>query len=182
MIKISTCLRGACALLLAGSSLFAQAQETYIVEVVLFSQPGAQIVAGPTPDPEWDADAASLDSTTRSEIRPIDRSRYSLDEKAAQLTRQGYKVSMHKAWTQPANGSTVAVHEGEGDWIYSAQGLVSLSQERPLETEVTFWINHATAGAEPVSERLQQRRRLRLEETHYLDHQSMGMLIRVMRN
>lgn len=64
-----------------------------------------------------------------------------------------------------------------GDLLYPVQGLVSLDTD-PLSARVTLWLNHATA-AEPVSERLQTTRRLRLDETHYLDHRSLGALIRI---
>jgi hypothetical protein len=166
---------------MAGPAL---AQQSYIVEIVFFSQPGGQLVAAHSPDPDWTAGAVELESTARTDVRPIDTSRHRLEEQAAQLGRQGYRVHLHRAWTQPAGAdSGVAVEAPAVDGIVPVQGLVRLAQEQPLEVEVNFWRNHASAGDQRiVSEQLQQRRRLRLDETHYLDHQSLGMLIRVSRN
>jgi hypothetical protein len=162
----------------------ALAQESYIVEVVFFSQPGGQIAAAHSPDPDWTANAIDLANTARADVRPIDPSRHRLEQQAAQLSRQGYRVHLHRAWTQPAGADlTVAVEEPPVGGIVPVQGLVTLAQDRPLEVAVNFWRNHATGGDQRVvSEQLQQRRRLRLDETHYLDHQSLGMLVRVSRN
>lgn len=171
-------------LALAGWTGAALAQQAYIVEVVFFSQPGSQIIAAHSPDPDWTAQAVQLDSTARPDIRPVDAARHRLDEQAAQLGRQGYRVHMHRAWTQPAGTDTrVAVEAPPADGIVPVQGLITIAQEQPMEIEVNFWRNQATGGdMRVVSEQLQQRRRLRLDETHYLDHQSLGMLVRISRD
>ncbi|WP_193074151.1 CsiV family protein [Pseudomonas sp. FME51] len=172
------------ALTLLSCSALAQAQ--YLVEVVVFSQPGAQIVPGASPEHDWDWQAVSLDATTRSDVRSIDRTRYSLDSQTSKLAAKGYTIRLHRAWTQPADSDlTVALHEGgnlaapNGGSLYPVQGVISLDGD-PLTAKVTFWLNHASEGmAEPISERLQSTRRLRANEIYYLDHKSMGLLIRI---
>ncbi|MEH6388289.1 MULTISPECIES: CsiV family protein [Pseudomonas] len=171
-------------LLLFSVTSLASAQD-YIVEVVLFTQPGSGIVEGPGPELDWKSDAAELDSTTRSNVRPIDESRHRLANEARKLSAQGSRILFHKAWTQPA-GTPVAVTKGDdltGFDLYPVQGVVSLSRANTLEADVAFWVNHETSStdSQPVSERLQQSRRLRPDEVHYLDHQSLGMLIIVSR-
>ncbi|WP_150303980.1 CsiV family protein [Pseudomonas saliphila] len=171
-------------LLMCSVTSLASAQD-YIVEVVLFTQPSSRIVAGPAPELDWKADAAELDSTTRSNVRPIDDSRHRLANEARKLSAQGSRILFHQAWTQPA-GTPVAVTKGEdltGFDLYPVQGVVSLSRDNTLEANVAFWVNHEAASmdSEPVSERLKQSRRLRPDEVHYLDHQSLGMLIIVSR-
>ncbi|SDS39023.1 Peptidoglycan-binding protein, CsiV [Halopseudomonas litoralis] len=171
-------------LTLLACSALAQAQ--YLVEVLVFSQPGAQIVPGASPEYSWDQQAVSLDDTTRSDVRSIDRTRYRLDSQASKLESKGYTIRLHRAWTQPTeSGLTVALHQGNSltgsnaDPLYPVQGLISLDGE-PLTAKVTFWLNHASeAMAEPISERLQSTRRLRVNEVHYLDHNSMGLLIHI---
>jgi hypothetical protein len=184
MSKALTHILRASLLALTGWTSLALGQETYIVEVVFFSQPAGQVTAAHPPEPDWMANAIDLASTARSDVRPIDSSRHRLDQQSAQLSRQGYRVHFHRAWTQPAGADlTVAVEEPPVEGIVPVQGLVSLIQDRQLEVAVNFWRNQAAGGDQRVlSEQLQQRRRLRLDETHYLDHQSLGMLVRVSRN
>lgn len=162
----------------------AQSQNSYQVEVVIFSQPSAQLTPGTAPDYGWAEQATHLTETTRSDVRSLDSSRLALSSDASKLRSQGYKIVLHKIWTQPDNkGLAVAVHEGEEiDGLYPVQALLSLGQERLLEVDITAWINNRTQDGEFVSERIKQIRRLRLDETHYLDHQSMGMLVRISRS
>lgn len=162
----------------------AQSQNTYQVEVVIFSQPSAQLTPGTPPSYDWADQATLLSETARSDVRQLDSSRHRLSSDAGKLSSQGYKVVLHQAWTQPDDGHlVVAVHEGQDmDGVYPVQALVRLDRKRLLEVDVTAWLNSQTQNQEIVSERIKQIRRLRLDETHYLDHQSMGMLIRVSRN
>ncbi|WP_022962371.1 CsiV family protein [Halopseudomonas pelagia] len=162
----------------------AQSQNNYQVELVIFSQPSAQLTPGTAPSYGWADQATKLGETTRSDVRILDSSRHRLSSDAGKLSAQGYKVVLHQAWTQPDdNNLVIAVHEGqEMDGVYPVQALISLGRERLLEVDITAWINNQTQERELVSERIKQIRRLRLNETHYLDHQSMGMLIRISRN
>lgn len=172
---------------LLGSSLLAQAEQ-YLVELVVFTQPSAQLVPAAAPGHDWAERAVMLDDTVRSDVRSIDPTRHQLGSDASKLQSSGYQIKLHRAWTQPADDHvSVALTQGENlaavneDALYPVQGLVNLTGE-PLTARVTLWLNHATASmAEPVSERLQTTRRLRLDETHYLDHHSLGALIRVSR-
>lgn len=170
---------------LLATSLIAQAEQ-YLVELLVFSQPGAQLVPASAPGDDWSDKAVVLEETARSDIRAIDPLRHQLEGDARKLESNGYQIKLHQAWLQPADAQlNVAVRQGhtlaatQGEQLYPAQGLISLS-DNPLSAKVTLWLNHATA-AEPVSERLQVSRRLRLDETHYLDHRSLGALIRVSR-
>lgn len=162
----------------------AQSQNQYQVELVIFSQPSAQLTRGTEPAYDWADRATKLSQTTRGDVRSLDSSRHSLSSEAGKLSAQGYKVVLHKAWTQPDDKNLViAIHEGqELDGVYPVQALISLGRERLLEVDITAWINNQTRDGEIVSERIKQIRRLRLDETHYLDHQSMGMLIRISRS
>lgn len=162
----------------------AQSQNNYRVEVVIFSQPSAQLTPGTAPSYGWADSATQLSETTRSDVRSLDSSRLELSSDASKLSSQGYKVVLHRAWTQPDDRSlAVAVHEGqEMGGVYPVQALVSVGEERLLAVDITAWINNQTQDGDIVSERIKQIRRLRLNETHYLDHQSMGMLVRVSRS
>lgn len=162
----------------------AQSQNNYQVELVIFSQPSAQLTPGTAPSYGWADQATKLSETTRSDVRMLDTSRHRLSSDAGKLSAQGYKVVLHQAWIQPDDKNLlIAVHEGqEMDAVYPVQALISLGRERLLEVDITAWLNNQTQDRELISERIRQTRRLRLNETHYLDHQSMGILIRISGN
>lgn len=171
--------------LLLCASLPAKAQE-YMIELVVFGQPGAQLVPAALPDPDWADRAVLLDGGFNDQVRAVDSHRHQLEAEARKLESSGYQIKLHRAWQQPADSHlSVALHEGpalvtaDGQQLYPAQALVSLS-DTPLAARVTLWLNHPTA-ADPVSERLHVTRNLRLDQTHYLDHRSLGALIRVTR-
>ncbi|MGI3130979.1 CsiV family protein [Halopseudomonas pachastrellae] len=163
--------------------------EDYLVEVVFFGQPSAPLVQGTPPDLDWDANAIDLASTARPDVRSIDKTRYRLDEQARKLEQSGYQIYLHQAWTQPLdNDLVVALHRGQADnGIYPVQGLVRLSQDNLTELQVAFWRNRPTAelglqaATSVISEQLHQTRALRVNEVHYLDHQSLGMLVTISR-
>jgi len=172
----------------ASTFALAQSADEYLVEVVFFGQPSSPIVAGTPPDLDWADSAIKLDETARSDVRTIDPTRFQLDQDARKLEQKGYQIYLHQAWSQPLdNNLDVALSKGQADnGIYPVQGLVNLSQDKLLEIAVSFWRNRSASevqmsGASLVSENLHQRRALRLNETHYLDHQSLGMLVRVSR-
>lgn len=164
----------------------AQSASTYQIEAILFAQPSAQIT-GRTPDYTWADDAVMLEETARSDVRKLDVTQHRMDREADKLKAQGYQVLMHSAWIQPADsGLNVAVHQGEslGDH-YPVEAVVGLQRDQDsLEIEVKAWRHIPVRGqidqaGAIVSEQLHQTRRLRVDEIHYLDHQNMGMLVRV---
>jgi hypothetical protein len=96
---------------------------------------------------------------------------------------------MHNAWIQPTDSRLkVAVHQGErlGDH-FPVEAVVGLQRNQDsLTLDVKAWRHMAARDQTDqngtlVSEQLHQIRRLRLDEVHYLDHQSMGMLVKVSR-
>ncbi|MBA6418759.1 CsiV family protein [Pseudomonas sp. 5Ae-yellow] len=173
---------------LVSTMTMAQSAGEYLVEVVFFGQPSASLVMGTPPDLDWADNAVKLDETARSDVQSIDPTRFRLSQEARKLEQNGYQIYLHQAWTQPLdNDLDVALSKGEADnGIYPIQGLVNLSKDNLMEIAVSFWHNRKASdlqmsGASIVSENLHQRRPLRLNETHYLDHQSLGMLVRVSR-
>lgn len=167
----------------------AQMADTYQVEAIVFAQPSAPIGGNRTPDIQWSDDAVMLDETARSDVRRLDDTQLRLDREANKLRAQGYQILMHSAWVQPADRSMkVAVHGGEslGDH-YPVEAVVGLQRgQEAMQVDVKAW-RHTAVGAPGeatsriVSEQLNQTRRLRPDETHYLDHQGMGMLVRITR-
>lgn len=167
----------------------AQTADTYQVEAIVFAQPSAPISGNRMPEMQWADGAVMLDDTARSDVRRLDDTQRRLDREADRLKAQGYPLLMHSVWVQPADPDLkVAVHAGEslGDH-YPVEAIIGLQRgQESMQIEVKAW-RHSSVGApgastrQIVSEQLHQTRRLRLDEVHYLDHQSMGMLVRVTR-
>lgn len=166
----------------------AQSADTYQVEAIVFAQPSGAITGNRSPEPDWADNAVMLESTARSDVRRLDDTQHRMDREADKLRAQGYQILMHKAWTQPLDNSLeVAVHEGESlGEHYPVEALVGLERgQDSLVLDARAW-RHTPVGGDSqssriASEQLHQSRRIRLDEVHYLDHQSMGMLVRVTR-
>lgn len=175
-------------LIIMPSAVQAQSSENVVVEVAFFSQPSSRLLPAEPTDPDWADQALVLSETANSQVRQIDPTRHELSDEVNRLTQQGYRLHLHKAWTQPLGlGNAVAIAGGDtpaaamSEQLQRVQGLVMLDQSRGLEANVAFWLNHTAADGSVVSEKLSQTRKLRLDETHYLDHPSLGILIRVWR-
>lgn len=175
-------------LVLLAASGHAQTGDTYQVEAIVFAQPSAPVSGNRTPDMQWADDAVILDETARSDVRKLDDTQRRLGREADALRAQGYPILMHSTWVQPADSSLkVAVRGGEplGDH-HQVEAVVGLQRgPEAMQIEVKAW-RHTGVGApgdagQIVSELIHQTRRLRPDEVHYLDHQSMGMLVRVTR-
>ncbi|PZP22865.1 MULTISPECIES: CsiV family protein [Pseudomonas] len=160
-------------LLLALLAPAAFADGTYQVEVILFRQAPAVDASQPAPD-DWAAGATPLSSEAAR----------ALDSQAAKLTAgKGYQVLMHKAWQQNigATPSKVAVSAGsEQLGHFPVEGTLSLSQVRFVDVEADFWVNQFDGqNLIAASEHLKQTSRLKIGELTYLDHSSLGLLVRV---
>ena len=158
----------------------ASGAESVIVELAVFSQPSARLLPSQPAELGWDDAAVALHETANPEVRSIAPARYELSDEMQRLTQQGYTLQLHTAWTQPLGMSTpVAVTEGDNAGTARTQALVSLEQDNSLKAQIAFWLNHVAADGSLVSERLAQSRNIRLGETHYFDHPSLGALLRV---
>ncbi|GGD04296.1 CsiV family protein [Halopseudomonas salina] len=169
------------------STVQAQDAGTYQVEAIVFAQPSAPISGNRAPDYNWANDAVMLEDTARSDVRKLDVTQLRMDREADKLAANGYRILMHQAWIQPADSNLkVAIHQGEtlGEH-YPVEAVLGLERaEESMALEVKAWRHTGTRSQDGqadsiVSEKLHQSRRLRLNEVHYLDHQSMGMLVRV---
>lgn len=177
-----------CLSLLTGMAQ-AQSAENVVVEVALFSQPSARLLAAEPADLDWADSALVLTETANSQVREIDTTRHQLTDEMDRLARQGYRLHLHKAWTQPLGlGNPIAVSSDDeaastpgADALPRVQGLVAVKRDQGLEADVSFWLNQGAADGSLVTEKLRQTRKVRLDETHYLDHPSLGVMIRVWR-
>lgn len=163
-------------LLLALLAPAAFAEGLYQVELILFRQAGEPVPASqPAPD-DWAVDALPLAAESERGT--------ALNAEAAKLSpANGYRVLLHKAWAQNlgAAPSKIALSSGqEQDGHFPVEGTLSLTQVRNVDVEADLWINQFDAdGLLSGSERLKQSSRLKNGELTYLDHSSLGLLIKV---
>ncbi|UTW08415.1 CsiV family protein [Pseudomonas benzenivorans] len=148
----------------------------YQVEVIVFRQSGEPVPASqPAPD-DWAQGALPIDVGGERAT--------ALNSEAAKLkAANGYQVLLHKAWSQNLSGSASRVAlstGGEQFGHFPVEGTLSLKQARFIDVEADLWVNQFDAsGLLQGSERIRQDSRLKTGELTYLDHGSLGLLIRV---
>ncbi|WP_375738437.1 CsiV family protein [Pseudomonas boanensis] len=163
------------ALLLALFAPAAFADGLYQVEMILFRQAGEPIPSSqPAPD-DWANGSQSIEGSERGTA---------LDGEAAKLDpSKGYQVLLHKAWSQNISTAPSAVSVTSGNQQlghFPVEGTLILSIDRNIEARTDFWVNQFDAdGLLSGSERIRQTTRLKNGELTYLDHSSLGILIRV---
>lgn len=164
------------ALLLSLLAPLAWADRLYQVEVIVFRQAGEALPASqPAPD-DWAANSLTLDS---SALLPL-----ALQGEAAKLTQaNGYAVLLHQSWSQNVGiePRRIALSAGEPQiGHHPVEGTLTLQQTETLNVEASFWANQFDAdGLLAASEHLQQSTRLKEGTLTYLDHRSLGVLIRI---
>lgn len=160
-------------LLLIAPAAFAEA--LYQVELIVFRQAEKAVPASQPAPEDWAGKAAALPATAQRSP--------ALTGEAEKLAAKGYQVLLHQAWQQDVSGSPTAVRFSTGkerDGHFPVEGVLDLAQGRQLELKLTTWVNRFNAeGFLAGSERLQIARRLIPGQLTYLDHPSLGALIRV---
>lgn len=164
------------ALLLSLLSPLVQAAGLYQIEVIVFRQAGQQIPASQLAPDDWAIGSQTLAAGSERGT--------ALNDEAAKLTpNNGYQVLLHQAWSQnlTASPSTVALTAGNQAFgRYPLEGTLSLSEERLIDLGIDLWVNQFDAeGLLTGSERLKQSTRIATGKLTYVDHGSLGLLIRV---
>jgi hypothetical protein len=163
-------------LLLSLLSPLALADRLYEVEIIVFRQSSQPLQASqPAPD-DWAARARPLGAGSE---RPL-----ALSNEAARLSgSNGYQVLLHQAWQQTLGGatSTVAFSSGKASFAHHpVEGILEMKSVRFVDLDAKIWVNQFDAdGLLTGSEHLKQSARLKNGELTYLDHGSIGALIRV---
>jgi hypothetical protein len=151
------------------------AEGLYQVELIVFRQTSAPVLSGQLAPDDWAAGAPLAAASARSTA---------LNGEAATLeSSEGYQVLLHQAWQQQvsATGNTLALSGGQPQYgHFPIEGTLSLQQARFIELNVDLWINQFDAdGLLSASERLQQSSRLKSNELTFIDHGSLGLLLKV---
>lgn len=159
-------------LVLCAPPAFADA--LYRVELILFRHADPLFSSQRAPF-DWARDAQPLERTAE---RATD-----LDELAARLdSGDGYRVLLHQAWQQRI-GERRSLGAGQRQFEhFPIEGVIGLQQGRWLAVDVRLWVNRfGEYGQLLASEQLRQRVDLRPGELRYIDHGSLGLLIRASR-
>lgn len=164
----------ALALLLLAPAAFAEG--LHQVELIVFRQAGEPVPASQVAPDDWAGGAQSLSADN---LRGT-----ALNGEAAKLTAaNGYQVLLHQAWQQNlgATPSKVALSDGQEQFgHFPVEGNLSLQQARFIDVDADLWINQFDADGLLIgSERLKQGSRLKTGELTFLDHGSLGLLIKI---
>ena len=163
------------ALLLCLLAPSAFAERLYQVELLVFRQPGEAVIAPKIAPDDWAGTALPIGGSERATA---------LNNEATKLNPDnGYQLLLHKAWSQTLGStpSRVAVTNGNGQLgHYPIEGTLSFVQDRFTDLDIELWINRFSAdGLVEASEHLKIAQRLKDNSLTYLDHGSLGVLIRV---
>jgi hypothetical protein len=163
-------------LLLCLLSPTAFADSNYQVELLMFRQASTPLLSSqPVPD-DWASDAQLPASGS-------ERSTALNNEAAKLVPANGYEVLLHQAWQQSVGPNPVKIALSNGQeqlGQYPAQGTLSLKLESFVDVTADFWANQFDAdGMVTASEHIKQSSRLKNGQTTYLDHGSLGILIKV---
>lgn len=164
------------ALLLTLCSTQTLANDTQLVELIVFRQSSESLIASRIAPDNW-ANGATLVTTEML------RSTH-LNHLVNKLTpASGYQVLLHKAWLQTSNGPSVqiAVTEGNESFAhYPVEGTVAMELERTSQVQVDFWINQFNPDATLLSsERFKQSALVANDQVTFVDHGTLGALIRI---
>ena len=160
-------------LLLIAPSAFADA--LYQVELIVFRQAEKPVNASQPAPENWAGSARDI--AAESERGPA------LGGETEKLAGKGYQVLLHKAWQQSVGSAPAPLRFGAGqerDGHQPVEGTLDLVQGRQLELNLQAWANRFNPdGFLASSEHLQAQRNLLPGQLTYLDHPSLGVLIRV---
>lgn len=100
-----------------------------------------------------------------------------LEQEAARLERNGYRVLWHQAWIQlpgPPEGVALALLSalGQGPVTPALSGSINLSTRRFLHLGMDLELR----SAQGLEAEMSQQRRIRPEELHYFDHPRLGVI------
>ena len=164
------------ALLLTLCSTQALANDTQLVELIVFRQSSETIPSSQVAPDSW---ANGATPVTSEMLRSTH-----LDHLVKKLTpANGYQVLLHKAWLQTSNGTSVqvAVTEGAESFAhYPVEGTVAMELERTSQVQMDFWINQFNPDATLLSsERFKQSALVANDQVTFIDHGTLGALIRI---
>lgn len=163
-------------LLLSLGSAQAFANESQVIELIVFRQSNDSLQANRTAPDNWANGATRVTAEMWRSTQ--------LDLLAKKLTPDnGYQVIMHKAWLQNNDGTTaqVAISDGHAHFQHHPiEGTLTFDLERTSSVQLDLWINQFNPDKTlRSSERFKQKTLVVNEQVTFVDHGSLGALIRI---
>lgn len=129
-------------------------------------------------DAQGHAPGTSAASPTTRRFPPVPAARLKLGAVADTLRRsRNYRPLAHLSWTQPGYGRNDAQYVAIDELVPAASGLsgkVALTRGRYLHLTLDLRFSPGDGSAGPFL--LQQTRRMRSNERHYIDHPNFGVI------
>lgn len=157
-------------ILLFGSNV--QAGDLYKIELLIFSQYTAtsEVFNQTSSQIAWPKKTTNL-----SAYKKVSSKYMNLKGSYSKLARaKGYKPLMHKAWVQKVNansyGRAIKIRSPDG----TINGFFRLQRGHLVHMVVDMEYSRGR-----TIYRLNEKRRFKLNETHYLDHPKFGILARI---
>ena len=151
----------------------------YVVELIVFRQPGAL----PVPQP---VAAIAPTTTLPGRVLPVAEADWQLTPSEAALARGGFALLAHAAWAAivPANGRTTAHLEDvlpPAAQAAPVAGAVALQRGQYLFLGVDLDFRPADPGLAPNTVySIREKRRVKFGERHYFDHPAFGAIATVL--
>lgn len=145
----------------------AQSTARYVVEVIVFRQPG-------TPPPGATVMAMPKVNVVPGRIEPLPAAEFQLANLDGGLRRSsGYRVLAHAAWaaTVPANGAAAARLE---DLVADSAVTGAVTVQRGQYLFLRVDLDYAMPDGRVYQ--LRERRRVKFNERHYFDHPAIGAI------
>lgn len=163
-------------LLLSLGSAQAFANESQVIELIVFRQSNDSLQANRTAPDNWANGATRVTAEMWRSTQ--------LDLLAKKLTPDnGYQVIMHKAWLQNNDGTTaqVAISDGHAHFQHHPiEGTLTFDLERTSSVQLDLWINQFNPDKTlHSSERFKQKTLVVNGQVTFVDHGSLGALIRI---
>ena len=147
----------------------------YIVELIVFRQPGAWPVPVPAP-------AIAQTATIAGRVIALPDADWQLGATEAALARGAFPLLAHTAWAAivPANGRTTAHLDDVLSPDAPVQGAVALQRGQYLFLGVDIDYKPADPSLPPNTVySVREKRRVKFGEKHYFDHPAIGVIATV---
>lgn len=157
------------------SSQVSAGENNYQIELIVFAQnmPNTEVFEQTESQIEWPADLTELSAYKKAETLSLAGAYAALSKNPV------YTPVMHIAWLQTvaegASGSPVHIQSAEG----VLNGFVHIQRGQTLQLVVDLEYTPAQIGSEALVYRLNENRRIKLSEVHYLDHPKFGVVAKV---
>lgn len=147
-------------------------QRLYKIELLIFSQnmPNTEVFDQAESEINWPSRVVN-----RSAYKKVESQYMNLHGSSAALARaQNYRPLMHVAWVQSARSN----RKSNAVQISNAEGTIN-GFFRIQRGSLVHMIADIEYSPQSIIYRLNQKRRFKLNETHYLDHPKFGILARI---